>query len=135
MFSLRIIHSFDKHSLSTSALCGAWPRGTVSLPPSTCALDTSVRDLGLLGLTGPPESDDACLSSILETTQPAPPGISRLPQKQTSLLISVPKHAFPALPFVTVREKPDHTQLKTGRRSCPLLTKGQPFVLVRPSTD
>lgn len=78
-FFLPIIYSFNKYSLSTSALCGAWPRDAVSLPPRAHASDTSVRGLGLLGLTGPPESRDACLPVILGTTQPAPPGSSPLP--------------------------------------------------------
>lgn len=135
-FFLPIIYSFNKHSIS--ALYGAWPRGTVSLPPRACALDTSVRGLGLLGLAGPPESGDTCLPAILGTTQPAPPGHFTSPtkaQKPTSLLINVLERAFPALPFVKVHEKPDHMQPKAGGGSCPSLTRGQPFVLFRPSTD
>lgn len=81
-FFLPIIYSFNKHSIS--ALYGAWPRGTVSLPPCACACasDTSVRGLGLLGLAGPSESG-ACQRFWGPLSQ-HPPGISPLPQKRRS---------------------------------------------------
>lgn len=91
------IHSTNIRSAQVlDAVLGPEAHG---FPPSARVLGTSVQGLGLLRLTGLPESDDTCFSPILETAQPVSPRTSPLPQRQTSFLSSWLEHVPSALPF------------------------------------